>query len=235
MRKLTLALDALPSLREATHSDIDVAAAATLAELAGVGAIRLGVTDDLKPVTEKDVLETRRASRVFELRMPPSQALLKVALEARPNLAVLAMPGRDGRSPSWPLDLRARGISLAPLIRMLGDAGIPIGVLVAPNIEAVKAAHGEGARNVEIFTGLVVDLPPDERRVALEELGDAVRLASKLGIAVSIGGSLGYRNLQEVLEAAPAISSVTVGRSALSRAVLVGLDRALRDLQTNIA
>ncbi len=235
MRKLTLALDALPSLREATHSDIDVAAAATLAELAGVGAIRLGVTDDLKPVTEKDVLETRRASRVFELRMPPSQALLKVALEARPNLAVLAMPGRDGRSPSWPLDLRARGISLAPLIRMLGDAGIPIGVLVAPNIEAVKAAHGEGARNVEIFTGLVVELPPDERRVALEELGDAVRLASKLGIAVSIGGSLGYRNLQEVLEAAPAVSSVTVGRSALSRAVLVGLDRALRDLQTNIA
>jgi len=235
MRKLTLALDALPSLREATHSDIDVAAAATLAELAGVDAIRLGVTEDLKPVTEKDVLETRRASRVFELRMPPSQALLKVALEARPNAVVLAMPGRDGRSPSWPLDLRARGISLAPLIRMLGEAGIPIGVLVAPNIEAVKAAHAEGARSVEIFTGLVVDLPPEERRVALEELGDAVRLASKLGIAVSIGGNLGYRNLREVLDAAPAAASVTVGRSALARAVLVGLDRALRDLQSNIA
>ncbi len=97
MRKLTLALDALPSLREATHSDIDVAAAATLAELAGVDAIRLGVTDDLKPVTEQDVLETRRAARVLELRMPPSPALLKVALEARPNRVMLAMPGRDVR------------------------------------------------------------------------------------------------------------------------------------------
>ena len=102
MRKLTLALDALPSLREVTHSDIDVAAAATLAELAGVDAIRLGVTDDLKPVTERDVLETRRAARVLELRMPPSQTLLKLALQARPNRVVLAMPGRDGRSPSWP-------------------------------------------------------------------------------------------------------------------------------------
>jgi len=235
VRKLTLALDALPSLREATHSDIDVAAAATLAELAGVGAIRLGVIEDLKPVTEKDVLETRRAARVFELRMPPSQALLKVALEARPNRVLLAMPGRDGRSPSWPLDLRARGISLAPLTRMLGEAGIPIGVLVAPNIAAVKAAHAEGASRVEIFTGLVVDLPPDERRVALEELGDAVRLASKLGIAISVGGGLGYRNLREVLDVAPAAASVSVGRSALSRAVLVGLDLALRDLQSNIA
>ena len=118
---------------------------------------------------------------------------------------------------------------------MLGEAGIPIGVLVAPNIEAVKAAHAEGATSVEIFTGLVVDLPPEERRVALEELGDAVRLASKLGIELSVGGGLSYRNLREVLDAAPAAASVSVGRCALSRAILVGLDRALRDLQSNIA
>lgn len=235
MRKLTLALDALPSLREATHSDIDVAAAATLAELAGVDAIRLGVTEDLKPVSEQDVLETRRAARVLELRMPPSKALLKVALDARPNRVILAMPGRDGRSPSWPLDLRARGISLAPVIRMLAEAGIPIGVLVAPNIEAVKAAHSEGAGSVEIFTGLVVDLPPAERGAALDELGDAVRLASKLGIDLSLGGGLGYRNLPEVLDAAPAAGRVSIGRAALSRAMLVGLDRALRDLQSIVA
>ena len=158
-----------------------------------------------------------------------------MALEARPNRVVLAMPGRDGRSPSWPLDLRARGISLAPVIRMLGEARIPIGVLVAPNIEAVKAAHSEGARSVEIFTGLVVDLPSDERHAALEELGDAVRLAAKLEIETSIGGGLDYRNLPEILDAAPAAGRVSVGRSAISRAMLVGLDRALRDLQSIIA
>jgi len=235
MRKLTLALDALPSLREVTHSDIDVAAAATLSELAGVDAIRLGVTDDLKPVTEKDVLEARRAARVLELRMPPSPTLMKVALQARPDRVILAMPGRDGRSPSWPLDLRARGISLAPVIRTLGEAGIPIGVLVSPNIESVKAAHSEGATSVEIFTGMVVDLPPTERHTALDDLGDAVRLASKLGIELSLGGGLGYRNLRETLDAAPAAGRVSVGRSALARAMLVGLDRALRDLLSVIA
>ena len=130
---------------------------------------------------------------------------------------------------------RTGGISLAPVIRMLAEAGIPIGVVVAPNIEAVKAAHAEGAGCVEIFTGLVVDLPQAERGAALDELGDAVRLASKLGIETSLGGGLGYRNLPEILDAAPAARRVSVGRAALARAILVGLDRALRDLQSIVA
>ncbi len=73
MRQLVLALDALPSLRDAIDAtDIDIAAAAILAELAGVDAIRLGINEDLKPVREEDVQEARRAARVLELRMPPS-------------------------------------------------------------------------------------------------------------------------------------------------------------------
>jgi pyridoxine 5-phosphate synthase len=77
----------------------------------------------------------------------------------------------------------------------------------------------------------MVDLPPAERRGELERLGDAVRLASKLQLRIGLGGRLGYRTLAEVLDAAPAVESVTVGRAALARAVLVGLDRALRDLR----
>ena len=101
MRALTLALDALPSLRDATAAgDVDLAAAAALAELAGVDAVRLSVNEDLKPVREEDVREARRAARRLELRMPPSPSLLKVALEARPDVVVLAGEGRDGRSPA---------------------------------------------------------------------------------------------------------------------------------------
>ena len=95
MRRLVLALDALPSLREATASPVDVAAAAILGELAAVDAVRLGVNDELMPVREADVRDARRAARTFELRMPPAQALLKVALEARPDRVLLSGRGRD--------------------------------------------------------------------------------------------------------------------------------------------
>ena len=235
MRKLTLGLDALPSLREATRSAIDVAAAATLSELAGVDAVRLGITEDLKPVREQDVLEARRATRGLELRMPPVPGLVKVALAARPNRVLLASPGRDGRSPSWPLDLRGRRGALEPVIRVLSEAGIPVGALVQPDIDSVKTAHGQGVGRVELFTGVLVDLPMSERHSALEGLGDAVRLAAKLRIGVSLGGGLSYRALPEILEAAPAVEGVAVGRGAIARAMLVGLDRALRDLRGVVA
>ncbi|MDH3213015.1 MAG: pyridoxine 5'-phosphate synthase [Myxococcales bacterium] len=232
MRALTLALDALPSLRDATAAgDVDVAAAAALAELAGVDAVRLSVNDDLKPVREEDVREARRAARRLELRMPPSPSLLKVALEARPDVVVLAGEGRDGRSPSRPLDLKGRGTSLAPVVRGLAEAGIPVTAVVAPDLDSVKRVHAEGLAGVELFTGTIVDLPAAERSREFEQLGDAVRLAAKLRMVVGVGGGLGYRTLPELIRAAPAAERVVVGRAALARAVLVGLDRALRDLR----
>jgi pyridoxine 5-phosphate synthase len=222
---LILALDALPGLREvASAADLDVAAAATLAELAGVEGVRLGITDDLKPVRPEDVQEARRAARMLELRMPPSQGLVKVALETRPDRVVL---GADG-----PLDLRGRTVSLGPIVRALNEAGIPVSVRIAPGIQALKAAHSQGVTGVEFYTGSIVDLPPPERAAELERLGESVRLAAKLQLGIGVGGGLGYRNLREVLIAAPAVECVAIGRAAVARAVLVGLDRALRDLRT---
>jgi pyridoxine 5'-phosphate synthase PdxJ len=58
-----------------------------------------------------------------------------------------------------------------------------------------------------------------------------VRLAAKLGLEIGLGGGLSYRSLPEVLAACPAAQGVAVGRAALCRALLVGLDRALRDLR----
>jgi pyridoxine 5-phosphate synthase len=232
MRRLILTLDALPTLRaSAMAADVDVAAAATLAELAAVDAVRLGVNEELNPVTEQDVIEVRRAARTFELSMPVSPALLKVALEAQPDRVLVALEGSDGGLPSRPLDFRGRGVSLGPIVRSLAEAGIPVSALVKPEIEAVKAAHSEGVDGVEIYTGAIVDLPPSDRSRELERLGDAARLASKLRLHVSAAGGLGYRSLRELIEYAPVVAAVAVGRAVVARAVLVGLDRAVRDLR----
>jgi pyridoxine 5-phosphate synthase len=232
VRRITLALDSLSSLREATAAaDVDLAAAATLAELAGVDAIRLGVNEDLKPVREEDVREARRAARRLELRMPPVMGLVKVALEGRPDRVVLASEGRDGSAPSGPLDLRGSNASIEPVVRALAEAGIPVAAVIGPEAEAVKRIHAESIPGGEFYTGAIVDLPSAERREEIERLSAAVRLASKLGMVVGLGGGLSYRNLPEILTACPAAEWVSVGRSALARSLLVGLDRALRDLR----
>ncbi len=235
MRRLTLALHGLAGLRDSTGSnEIDLAAAATLAELAGVDAVRLAVCDDLKPIREDDVREVRHASRRFELRMPPSQNMLRVALEGRPDRVVLAGEGLTPGAVAAPLDLHARSTPIEPVVRALAEAGIPTCATIGPDLEAVKRVHAESIPAVEFYTGGIVDLPLSEREPEIERLSDAVRLASKLHLQIGIGGGLSYRNIGEILDACPAASWVAVGRAALSRSLLVGLDRALRDLRTRV-
>ena len=229
-RSLVLELDALPSLREATDAeDVDLAAAATLAELAGVDAVRLGVSPDGKPVRAEDLRDTRRAARRLELRMAPSESLVRLALDVQPDAVLLAADGSEGRSAARPVDLRQSG-NLSAAVRSLRDAGIAVSMLVTPTLDDVKQAHTAGAVGAELYSGAIVDLPAAERRLELQNLGDAARLAAKLGLSVSVGGGLSYRSLPEVLTAAGAAERVAVGRAALTRALLVGLDRALRDL-----
>lgn len=235
MRALIIELDALPSLREATSAaDIDLPAAATLAELAGVDAVRLGANPDRKPVREEDLRDTRRAARRLELRMTANETLLGLALELRPDRVLLARDSHEGVAASAPLDLRAATPGMAPVLRSLKEAGIPAHALVSPTLDAVKRVHADGVAGVELYTGALIDLPASEREVACVALGDAARLAAKLDLAVGLSGGLSYRNIGEVLDAAPSVSRVAIGRSALARALLVGIDQAMRDLRARI-
>ena len=84
---------------------------------------------------------------------------------------------------------------------------------------------------MELYTARLVDLPPAERREALEGLGDASRLAAKLRLRLGVGGWLDTRSGAQVLEVAPSAEWVAVGRAFCARCLLVGVDTATRDLR----
>lgn len=228
--KIVVSLDSWPALRELAGDDrADLGLAASVAELAGVDAVRLGIQEELAPVRESDVIALRAAARAFELRMPVSPTLAKLALSARPDRVVLVGDRHAGVGPMPPLDPRVAGPSLAAILRTLAEARIRTTVRVAPELEAVRAAHAQGVADVELFTGWLVDLPDAEKRAALIGLGDAARLASKLRMGIALAGGLDDRNLREVIDAAPSAERVVLGRALARRALLVGLDRAVRD------
>ena len=233
MPRLTVVLDAVASLREAAGAaDADPVAAATLAELAGADAIQLGVTEELRPVTETDVRQVRRAASALELRLAPAPGLLKLALEVQPDRVVLA--SETPRGPT-PLDFRAWGTAVAPAARTLREAGIRVCALVPPEVDAVKAAHATDVEGVDLYTGSLVDLPAGERTNAGEGLADAARLAVKLRLSVGLAGALGFRSLAWLPSGAPGIERVCVGRAFAARALLVGVDRAVRDLRAAVS
>jgi pyridoxine 5-phosphate synthase len=228
--KIVVSLDSWPALRELAGDDrSDLGLAASVAELAGVDAVRLGIQEELSPVRESDVVALRAAARSFELRMPVSPTLAKLALSARPDRVVLVGDRHAGAGPMPPLDPRVAGPALAAILRTLAEARIRTSVRVAPELDAVRAAHAQGVADVELFTGWLVDLPEAEKRAALVGLGDAARLASKLRMGIALAGGLDARNLREVIDAAPSAERIVLGRALARRALLVGLDRAVRD------
>ncbi len=234
MRALTVVLDPLAWLAERTAGEPALGAVATLADLAGADAVRVGVNEELRPLGEAALRDLRRSARGLELRMAPIPALVKVALEARPDRVLLASEGREAGGRSGALDLRAWGGALAPAVRTLQEAGLPVVVRIAPDLEAVKAVHAAQAMGIELYTQAAVDLPPAERRAELDRMADASRLAAKLRVRVSAGGGLDARNVGELLERVPAIERLAVGRAWVGRAFLVGVDRATRDLAARL-
>jgi len=152
-----------------------------------------------------------------------------VPLEARPDRVVLVADHHETSGPAPPVDVRVAGSALGVVLRTLEDAGIPTSVRIAPDVDAIRAVHAQGVKDVEIFTGHLVDLPDAERRGLLASLGDTARLASKLRLGMAVAGGLDDRNVREVLAAAPAVDRVVFGHGLARRALLVGLDRAIRD------
>ena len=230
--KVVLSLDSWPALRDFSGDDrSQLGAAASLAELAGVDVLRLSIQEDLQPVRETDVDSLRRSARSMELRMPVSQSLLKIPLEARPDRVVLVGERHEASGPAPPVDARVCGPALGSVLRSLEEAGIAVSVRVAPELDAIRAVHAQGVNDVELFTGYLVDLPDAERRGALVTLGDTARLASKLRLGIAVAGGLDDLTIGDVLTAAPSAERVVFGRALARRALLVGLDRAVRDFR----
>ncbi len=232
-RTLCVSLDAVVAAGASARLPARLIAAAALADLAGANRLRIGVREDLAPIGAAELRDLRRSARQLELRIAPVPALVKCALEVRPDRVLLAAEPALGHA-AGPLDVSAWSAGLTGVLRTLREAGIEAALAIAPTLDAVKAARGVDAPAVELATGALVGLPPRERRDALEALGDAARLAAKLRVAVGVGGGLDLAALGAVLEAAPSLEWVSAGRGLIERAVLIGLERAVRDWRERI-
>ncbi|MBS1106156.1 MAG: pdxJ [Deltaproteobacteria bacterium] len=236
MRALVAALDAAAALRELVRrSEPRLAAIALAAEMSGADAVRLSANEALRPVSEGDLYDVRRVVRQLELRLAPTPSLLKLALELRPDRVVLASEPTQSRLDAAPLDSAALRHALPPAARALREAGIPVWVRIAPEPESVKLARGAEIAGVELSSVGTVDLPESERAAALERFGDAARLAAKLRLPIGVAGRLEAGRVRGLVLAAPILERVVVGRALLARALLVGIERALRELRAELA
>lgn len=236
MAKLGVNIDHVATLRQARGgAEPDPVAAATLCELAGASSIVAHLREDRRHVQERDVRLLRRtvATRL-DLEMAPTDEMVAIACDLVPDMATLVPERRQELTTEGGLDAVSLGKGLAKRVAALRRAGISVSLFIEPAPEQIQAARESGADFVEIHTGHYANARGAERDKELIRIREAVEHARSLGLQVNAGHGLTYANVAPVA-AIPDIVEFNIGHSIMARAVLVGLDRAVRDMAALIA
>ena len=213
MPALAVNIDHVVTVRQARRAkEPDPVHAAVLAELGGASAISLHLRADRRHVQDRDLEVLRQTVRTrLELSMAASQEMLRVALTVKPDQVTLVPERREELTTEGGLDVVLNSVQIRPMLKTLQDAGIEAALFVEPELEQIKEAHKLGARVVRVSTaawGAAADAR--SREAALRKTVDAVRLARKLGFEV--------------------IAEIEVGHAVVARAMLVGMERAVREM-----
>ena len=232
MARLAVNIDHIATLREARKvSYPDPVAAAAIAELAGAEGIVAHLREDRRHMQDRDIRLLRRTVQTkLILEMAATPEMIGIALEVKPDLVTLVPEKRHELTTEGGLDLLTQQEGIAAAIKALMQGGIPVSLFIDPDPDQIKAAHQTDAAKVEIHTGTFCDAPtPEKKQKAFGLIVDAVKLAHKLKLGINAGHGLCYTTIQ-AFAGLSEIDEFSIGHSIISRAALVGLDRAVRDM-----
>ena len=235
--RLGVNVDHVATLRQARRTIYpDPVEAAMIAERAGADQITVHLREDRRHIQDRDVSILRQTLKTeLNLEMAAAQEMVKLSLELRPDTVTLVPERRQELTTEGGLDVVGGRDGLRKIVKTLRDAEITVSLFIDPDLDQVKAAHRAEAQVVELHTGRFCDarLASDRAR-ELERIVDACKASSKLGLGVAAGHGLHYGNVQEVARIGE-VEELNIGHSIVSRAVLVGLERAVREMKELIA
>ncbi len=231
MATLGVNIDHVATVRQARGGqDPDPVAAAIIAELAGAEGITAHLREDRRHMQDRDIDLLRQTVRTsLNLEMAATPEMIRMALDVQPAMATLVPERREERTTEGGIEVRGREKELAASIASLREQNIAVSLFVNPDIHDIRAAVKTGATHVELHTGFYSNATGLARDEEFERLKDAALAAKKFGLIVNAGHGLDYNNVSPVA-AIDGMGELNIGHSIISRAVLVGLDRAVRDM-----
>jgi pyridoxine 5-phosphate synthase len=233
MAELAVNVDHVATIRQARGnvSYPDPVAAAVLAELAGAEGIVVHLREDRRHIQDRDLRILRDTVQTkLILEMASTSEMVGTALSIKPDVVTLVPEKRSELTTEGGLNLIVHGNSVAETVATLQNADIPVSIFIDPDPEQVKLAHRIHASMVEIHTGGFCDAKTAKKREkAFLKIEDAVKLAFRLKMGVNAGHGLCYQTIK-AFKGLREIREFSIGHSIVSRAVLVGMERAVREM-----
>ena len=232
MAKLAVNVDHIATLRQARGvSYPEPLAAAILAELAGANGIVVHLREDRRHIQDSDVRKisaTVQARFILEMAVTPEMEAM--ALEVVPDLVTLVPEKREELTTEGGLDMAAGGQAVADMAGHLQQKDIPVSVFIDPEPEQIRLARDAGANAIEIHTGAFCEASgvKDKKR-ELSRIREAIDVAHDLGLIINAGHGLCYNTIQW-FAGIREIEEFSIGHSIVSRAALVGMERAVQEM-----
>ena len=230
--RLCVNIDHVATVRQARGTDEpDPVRAAVLAELGGANGITVHLREDRRHIQDRDVELLLRTVRTFvNLELAAEEDVLALAERWRPGQATLVPEKREELTTEGGLDLTTDPDRIRTAVARLRDAGIRTSLFIDPDEDAVGAAAELGADAVELHTGEYANAADQgSANHELTRLEDACERALSSGLDVHAGHGLTYENVRPVAEMYMC-EELNIGHSIVSRAVLVGMERAVREM-----
>lgn len=232
MAKLAVNVDHVATLREARRAiEPDPVIAAALAELSGAEGIIVHLREDRRHIKERDLYLLRQTVKTsLNLEMAATDEMVNIALDIRPDVVTLVPERREEVTTEGGLNVLGQMDSIVQATKRLQKAGILISIFVDPEPDQIRASKEKvGADMIEIHTGIYCDAKGKERERELKRILEAVDIAHGLGLIVKAGHGLNYFNIQPLV-GIKEIYEFSIGHSIVARAVLVGFERAVKEM-----
>lgn len=225
-------IDHVATLREARRGiEPDPAMAVPLAILGGADGITLHLREDRRHIKDRDLKVLREIVPVeLNLEMAATDEMIRIAAAVKPDMVTLVPEKRQELTTEGGLDLIGRKADLKESISRIHDSGIPVSLFINPHIMDVDISKDLGADMVEIHTGLYSNAKDRKQEDELHRVIEAVKVAHRLELQVNAGHGLNYSNVRRVADI-KGVRGLYIGHSIISRAVLVGLERAVREMK----
>ena len=233
MPELGVNIDHVATIREARKTyEPDPVWAAALAELGGADGITIHLREDRRHIQDRDLRVLRETVSVkLNLELACDNDVLELALQFVPDQASLVPEKREELTTEGGLDVVGNGGVVAETIRKLKDAGVVVALFLDPDVAQIEAGREIGADAVELHTGQYALAKPGAFRDAeLEILETAAAAVRRCGMKLHAGHGLNYRNVGPVAAIEDMIE-LNIGHSIIARAVMVGLQTAVREMK----
>ncbi|MFK0733180.1 MAG: pyridoxine 5'-phosphate synthase [Gloeotrichia echinulata GP01] len=236
MPTLGVNIDHIATIRQARRTvEPDPVAAAVLAELAGADGITVHLREDRRHIQDRDVRILRQTVRThLNLEMAATDEMVAIALDIKPDYVTLVPEKREEVTTEGGLDILGQVTRIGDIVDKLQNASIPVSLFIDADPSQIEASVKVQAKFIELHTGQYAEAKDETtRKRELAVLAQGCEQAIKAGLRVNAGHGLTYWNVYPVA-CFPGMEELNIGHTIISRAALVGIERAVREMKQAI-